>query len=656
MQSSSTATKLNLELKETPQSVTVITQERIKDQNLQTIGDVLNNSTGISQSTYDSERTTYWSRGFRVGNFMFDGIPTTIDATGTYIDTNLDSSIYERVEVIRGANGLLTGAGDPSAAVNFVRKHATSDVFTATITGGGGTWNNWRGTADISTPLTKDGSVRGRIVTTLQDTESQLDRYSNEKKLFYGVIDADLGPNTLLSFGYDYQEARPNGVTWGGFPLWNSAGQRLDWSRSFNPAPAWSYWDTTNHRAFASLEHKFDSGWTARVVGAHAETESNAKLGGIQGWPNPATGAGTFGLANWYIMNRKVDSVDAYVSGPFELFGRQHELVFGASASRQQEHTKGTNFAMFAIDNAFTFNGSVPEPNWGPLNDQGTNTVYQKGLYATAKLNITDQFKVLLGGRFADWRTTGANSAEEHKFIPYLGAVYDLTDTYSIYASYTGVFNPQTYKDSSGAYLAPLEGVNYEAGIKASYLDGRLNASLAVFRTEQDNVAVVDGSNMVPGTTQQAYLAASGTVSTGFEVEVNGAVTDRWNVGAGFAHYSLEGPDGTSINTDVPRSTLKLFTAYTPPILDDKLVVGGGVRWQSKTYQDATGPLGVERVGQDAYALVDLFARYNITSNLQAQVNVSNLFDEKYYSQIGFYNQGSYGAGRSVFASLSYKY
>ena len=190
--------------------------------------------------------------------------------------------------------------------------------------------------------------------------------------------------------------------------------------------------------------------------------------------------------------------------------------------------------------------------------------------------------------------------------------------------------------------------------MKAAYLDGRLNASFSVFRIEQDNLGQVDPNNLVPGSiNQQAYTAADGATSKGFEVELAGALTDNWNVLLGWSQFRAEDADGETVNSEFPRRTATLYTTYRI----NKLTLGGGVNWESSNYTIANNPLGnPDKLKQDSFALANLMARYQITSDLQAQLNVNNLFDEKYYSQIGFYSQYAYGAPRNVTASLRYDF
>src|SRR5690606_36162797 len=151
-----------------------------------------------------------------------DGIPTAVTGGSGWAagESAIDPIIYDRIEVVRGATGLMTGAGNPSAAVNFVRKRASSRDFAADLSLGAGSHDTYRASADLQTPLTEDGRVRGRIVGAHQQGHSFLDRYSTRKSIFYGTVEADLTDRTVLRLGYHYQDNAPKGSAWGGFPLW----------------------------------------------------------------------------------------------------------------------------------------------------------------------------------------------------------------------------------------------------------------------------------------------------------------------------------------------------------------------------------------------------------------------------------------------------
>lgn len=254
------------------------------------------------------------------------------------------------------------------------------------------------------------------------------------------------------------------------------------------------------------------------------------------------------------------------------------------------------------------------------------------------------------------WGGSSRQAFDKDAFVPYAGLLYDINENYTAYVSYTGIFNPQDKQDRNGNWLDPLEGKAYEAGIKGEFLEGRLNASAAVFQINQDNLAQDDVGYLVPGTLNQASRAANGTRSRGFDLEVSGEVSPGWNVAAGWSHWIARDGDGSPIQTDQPRSLVRLFTTYRLPGDWNRLTVGGGVNWQSHVYTIANGPNGEERVGQGSYALVNLMARYRFDKRLSAQLNVNNLMDRKYYSQIGFYSQGAWAAGRSATLTMRYQY
>ena len=140
----------------------------------------------------------------------------------------------------------------------------------------------------------------------------------------------------------------------------------------------------------------------------------------------------------------------------------------------------------------------------------------------------------------------------------------------------------------------------------------------------------------------------------GIEFELNGALTDNWQLTFGATRFIAEDKRGNAISSDQPRTTMKLFTRYQLPMLPE-LAVGGGVNWQNKVWTDIEGgPAGQSRAEQGSYALVNLFSRYQVTRDLALQANVNNLFDKKYYDYIGSYVV--YGAPLNVSVSANYSF
>ncbi|HEL3834053.1 TPA: ferric-rhodotorulic acid/ferric-coprogen receptor FhuE [Stenotrophomonas maltophilia] len=652
----SAGTRFDLAPREIPQSISIISHQRIEDQNLDDIIDVLANTTGVTSTQSDSERTEFYARGFYIDAYQFDGLPTQMVQNWSYGDSGLDLALYDRVEVVRGATGLLSGAGNPSASVNLIRKHADSAELTGSVSVNVGSWGRTRTTVDVGSALNASGTVRGRVIGSYLDTDGQMDRYNQRKTLGYAVIDADLTPDTQLSVGYDYQQKRAHGATWGGFPMLYSDGSRTSYDESFNASPNWTYWDTTSKRAFATLQHAFSNGWKFKVGATHDETKADDKLfyPAYNDWTTGASnfdrtnGTGISPSAGFYNTERKVTGVDGYVDGPFQLFGREHQFMAGLSYNKRDY----ANYGDYQVGGAgktwdpFTsylhWTGNISEPNWNPLALASQGTITQKAGYAAARLSLADPLKLIIGARYTDWKSEGEGADRAHKVTtPYAGLVFDINDTYSTYASYTEIFQPQTARDRNDRYLDPVDGKSYEVGVKGAWFDNRLNASLAVFRIEQDNVAQVTSEPIIGRPGEFASIAARGTVSRGFEFEVNGELAPGWNATFGASRYVAKDINGADINTNLPQTALKLFTSYTPQSLQE-LTVGGGANWQNRIYY-AVPAYG--RIEQSGYALVSAFVRYRISPEFSVQANLNNLLDKKYLSQINGY--GAYGDGRN---------
>ena len=655
-----------------PQSVSVISQQRMQDQQLNTIEDVLENTTGVTASRIDTSRTNFFARGFYISNFAYEDMPTFLDNRWNFGDTAGDTAIYDKIEIVRGAAGLMSGTGNPSAYVNMVRKHADSQTFKGNVSATYGSWDKQRYVMDVQSPLVESGKVRGRVVAGYQDNDSFVERNHYRKKFIYGVVDADITESTLLSLGYDYQKSEEDSPTWGGFPSLYSDGSRTHFRRGFNTAADWAYSDLDSTKIFANLTQRFDNGWEAKVNAMHAETNFDNRLMYIDGFPDKTTGRYNAALwqgawGGWNVGERKQDSVDAFVRGGYELAGRQHEMMFGGSYSRQRNNYDNAypvndNSGLMDVGNIHDYNGStLANPTWSSFALYQRDVIRQKSIYAATRLSLADPLHLILGARYTEWnakynlerKPDEIRRSKADDVTPYAGLIYDIDDTWSAYASYTSIFQPSGQRDVNSEFLDPTTGKAYEAGLKADWFNTRLTASLAVFRIEQDNVAVNTGV-IIPGSGgQTAYKSVDGTVSKGVELELNGALTDNWQLTFGASRYVAEAGDGVAVNPDQPRTTMKLFTRYQLPTLP-ALTVGGGARWQTKTWQDIVGPNGDTRISQNGYTVVDLFTRYQATKNLAVQANLNNVFDKEYYDYLGTY--GVYGAPRNFSVTASYSF
>lgn len=652
-----TATRLVLTPRETPQSISVVTRQVMDDFGLTAIDDVMRHTPGITVSTYDSERTNYYSRGFSIVNFQYDGIPTLRDTQYSAGQTLTDMAIYDRVEVLKGATGLLTGAGGAGGTINLIRKKPTAD-FQGNIELGAGTWDNYRTQVDVSGPLTETGNVRGRAVAAYQDKKSFLDHYSRKTGVYYGILEVDLDEDTLLTLGADYQDSDPKGSSWtGSRTVFDPMGNRLNLPRSFNNGPKWSSWAQYSRTAFATLEHTFDKGWVTKGQYHHQVNGYDSPLGYIS--QDSATESSIW--AQKYTGETTADSLDVYASGPFELLGREHQLVVGQSLSISKWKGKDYGRATY-FDNSYDFyqwHGEAIEPLWNQPTKINDLTTRQTGSYITGRFSLMDELHLLLGGRVANYQVTGTRESQESgKVVPYAGLVYDLNDNFSTYASYTEIFQPHTeYTDRTGKMLDPNEGKNYELGIKGEFFGGRLNTSLAYFEVHEKNRPLADTLfNSIPGN-DRAYVGTE-TKTKGYEAEISGELKPGWQLQAGYTHKIARDAEGEKVSTWEPQDQISFYTSYKLKGSLDKLTLGGGARWQSAGWQTLynSGKQASEKFTQDPYWLVDLMARYQVTENLSATLNVNNLFDKVYYTNIGFYTSAYYGDPRNVMVTTRWDF
>lgn len=659
-----TATGLGLTLQETPQSVSIMTFQRIADQDLRSLTDVINNTAGVSAKAYDSSRNAFSARGFDVNNYQIDGIPVQWEGGSSAGESQTDTALYERIEVVRGATGLLTGVGQPSASINLVRKHANSKELSGYVSAGVSRWNSYNVSLDIGTGLNESGSIRGRTVLVYDQGDSFVDYAGNEKKVAYAVIDADLSDNTLLSFGASYQDNIPTASQWGGLPVFFSDDSRTDWSRSKTVGTKWSHWSTSHETYFVNLKHEFNADWNIKINANRTESNSDMRLLFLWGQPDPVTGLDLGASPRRYDNKRSQDDIGIRVNGIYNVFSQEHELVLGASYSKQDFIYNGYQTGVAAtVPNFFEWDGSYQEPSWGEKSAFDDETTKQTAYYAATRLALTDELKLVIGARVTDWERTGVYYGDTLDFgdsgvvIPYAGALYTFNDDHTLYTSYTEIFQPQNALDRNGHYLDPLTGKNYELGLKSSFFDDRLHTSVAAFKTEQENLAVTDDSFVPTAQQLSASRAADGVKSDGFELEVTGELSQNWQISASYTQFKAteEGADGNAntVNTRFPRKLLRLFTTYQ----FNELTLGGGVSWEGENYTNLTAPSGATvRASQESFALANLMARYQINEQLSAQLNVDNLFDKTYYSQIGFYSQLAYGEPRNISLKLKLQF
>ncbi|GGP45049.1 ligand-gated channel protein [Shewanella algicola] len=657
------ASRLDLAIIDIPQSVSVITEAQMQDFQLHDINAALDSATGVNVERIETDRTYYTARGFDITNFQIDGIGLPLTSGNNHADE--DTAIYDRIEVIRGANGLMTGVGNPSATINFIRKRPTADNQ-LTVSGTYGSFNNTRIEADGSVRL--NDTFAARAVAVTQSKDSYLDRYETDKNVFYVFLEANLTDDTSLSLSHSYINNDATGNNWGALPLFYTDGSATNYDSSTNTSADWSNWQVIKNNTVFELSHHFNSDWRLRATYSHKTTDEDTELFYVFGTPNKDTELGLTGYGSEYDLDDQSDLVDIYVDGNFSLFGREHQLVAGVNYSKMSYTDSSlydytTDYGFPEMPDLNTWDGNTPKPTFID-GLRGSDVIRkQQAAYFTGRFSVVDDLHVIVGGRYNDWQAEGESyevnqDADYDKFIPYLGAVYSFTPELVAYASYTENFVAQTEADSVGVFLDPITGESREVGVKSELFNGRLIASLAYFDVEQTNIAVLDPETAGLPIDMQTYYGADGISSTGFEFEVAGEIYPGLNASIGYTDFDIEGDDTVAAYT--PSKLLKFAATYDFETIEG-LSIGMNMRWQDDISRNqGVVAEGFDNAGteiitkQDAYAVIDLMAKYQISENLGLAVNANNVGDEKYINSL-YWAQGYYGAPANYSATLSWK-
>ena len=670
--------KGNASLRETPHSVTIVSRQQIEDQALTDLTDVLRSTPGIEVFNTDSERVGYYARGQEITNVQFDGNAAITPGSGNGFYIQPDMATLDHAEVLRGAAGLMRGAGSPSGAVNLVRKRPTAQLSAggaATV----GSWDTYRVEGDLSAPLNASGSVRGRVVAVEDRRHHFQKARKSDKSVLYAVLEADLAPATTLLAGLEWSTLKTNGA-WGNL-LANIDGSPMHFARDTYLGSSENHWDRENRQAFASLEHDFGHGWNAR---ASFNFINMKRMHGADGYVQTliSRNAKDPSKINYQISRcgekdytAQQTSWDLYASGPFTLLGRQHELVVGANGSRDYAQPTAGSCSTLAGLPAMT---GLDPYTWDPYHVAmppmpaftGTyvkNLTEQQGVYGTARFSVSDPLTVIVGARMSWWDYKPSNRAGAYsvdaELTPYVAALYALDRNLSLYGSYADVFTPQRAFDQTGKALAPITGRNLELGVKGEFFNKKLNTNVAIFQLEQNGKGVDDLSSPNPCLPEYSngycQVAQGEQRSRGVEAEVSGQIGSNWNLSAGYTLNNTKNVrdtasnTGKAIRTTTPRHLLRLFSSYTLPGDLHAWSVGGGINLQS----EITSQSGTAFARQGGYTTASAFVSYRLSRNLQAQLNVSNLFDKVYYEKIREYGPGYYyGAPRGAMLTVRGQY
>ncbi|MDO5687621.1 MAG: TonB-dependent siderophore receptor [Neisseria sp.] len=651
--------------RDVPHSVSVMSRAQMDDQNLNTAEDALRYVTGVQAEVENSLESNYKIRGFNAGG-MFDGVASH---DGMQQSHQFDLPIYERIEVLRGPEGVLRGSGEPGGVIHFVKKRPQKD-FAATWRLSAGSWDHYRAEGDISSALNQDGSLRGRVVLMAEDRRYFYRDTHSKKWLGMLALEYDPTPNTTLSLSHTVQNQDVDAV-WRGLPTGtkkNAEGiyPQLNVARSTNYVPDWNATRYRTAETSFSGEHRFDNGWMAKLKLNHRLQKLYYKSAMPSTGVNPDTGTLNFrNTVGDYDYTR--DGADLSLTAPFRWFGREHSLLIGTNLDEYDYRGKsGGNSSFTGVP--FGDTSQMPEPEI-PYTSGMQGKVRQHGFYSQLHFQATDSLHIVLGGRSSRFTRSTRNiapskptdwqngpRAKKH-FTPYAAAVYTLNDRVSFYGSYADIFVPQAQKRADGSMIDPRIGRQFELGAKSTWLDERLNASLAWFDIRDRNRAYLDPDHPPAA---RFYLNAGEVKSSGWEAEITGSPYPGWDIVAGYTYLKTRylkdnSREGQNFSAGTPKHQFKLWTQYrfNNASALSGLSLGMGVLANSNT-QSANQR---EEIPNSGYAVVNAQIAYRLNKNYSLAVDVGNLFDKKYYSSVGNRNvKNMYGEPRSVVLTLRGKY
>lgn len=654
------STRLPLTARETPQSVSSISRKTIEERTLTSLDGVLRNTVGVMVGLYDSQRPIYYVRGFRIQDFQIDGLPSYDQSTNQEFDT----AFYERIDVVRGANGILTGVGVPSATINMIRKRPGRE-FGGSIAATVGRWNHYRLEADLNAPITKDGSVRSRFVVAPQRKNGFYDRYEEDKLALMGMVEADLGQDTIVSVGYQRQNNKPEAPVWGTIPLLDTNNNWIGLPVSTSFAPSWSFWNRNMGMAFADISHQLNADWSLKASYSRLQGRSDFLATYAYGASNTpafidrATGSGAT-IIPWRSRGRTTqDALDVYATGKLHLGGQQHDLTVGVNTLYTRERSDKftqTGGGNYTVPNVFAWDGNMPMPTYVASGAHDDTITQQAGLFASARWRLGERLSLLTGARLTNWSTRQKNHDEsgahtgtsarlkvEREFTPYLGMVYELRPDLALYASHTRIFNPQDRRDRNNQVLDPAVGSNSEIGIKTRLTDA-LNLNLALYQTQQDNFAVLD--NGVPPRSlpdgSSAYAGVDGTKAKGFELEMNGELRPDLDFVAGVTYVKSTRNESDLLWANFPEWLVQLgadqrFSGALSP-----LSAGAYLNWQSEieALNVPTSTGGTTTLKDGPRAVLDLNATWRFSDDLRLTAAITNVTDKRYWANLDYANYG----------------
>jgi len=653
---SATLTRTDTALRDVPQSVQVIPEEFVKDAGIKSIGQALRYVPGTSINPGEGGRDQPVLRG----------ISTTADF---YIDGVRDDALYfrdpynaERIEVLKGPSGMTFGRGGAGGVINRVGKRPLeAPLRRAEVSVGSN--DTKRATADIGDRFASGAGYR--VNAMVENSGSFRDGVSLQRSGINPVLEFMPGSETSLQVGYEHFEDRRTVDR--GIPSFN--GKPYDTSRSTffgnaGQSDGKAIVDSLNVR----LEHALSSTVTLRntLRVAHYDTfRQNVQAGSAVG----ATVAGKLKISAYNTANDRTNVFNqTELEARVRLGDIEHLLLAGVELGHQSSDSLRLTGYFGGSDSiqVFATNPTAAVTRWAAKSSDTHNEVDATiaAAYIQDQVTLSPHWKAVLGLRHDTFRVAvddrNATNVDlkrtDNALSPRAGLIFQPDQHSSYYASYSYTFIPSGETLSLAANNAELEpetATNWELGAKWD-LGRDLSASAAVFRLDRDNVKTRDPND-------STKLILGGLQRTkGFELGLQGRITDRWQVYGGYANLDakvLKAIGGSATSAAVPAGRSVPLVPRNAFSLWNRVDIAGGwsaalgVIYQSEVYASTSNDVRLP-----SFARYDGAVFYQIDRNMRLALNVENLFDRKYYATAGGDNNIVFGNPRSAQLTLSTKF
>ncbi|MBJ6351148.1 MULTISPECIES: TonB-dependent siderophore receptor [Acinetobacter] len=657
--SSNTATRSEVALKDTPQSVSIVTQKVIEDIGATRLIEALDLAGGLTRANnFGGQGLTGFNlRGFTSGEFYRNGFPINRGYPNAP-----DSNTIERVDVLRGPSSSLYGRGDPGGTFNLISKTPKSEQRTTL----GAQLNSeglYRTTVDTTGTIPNAENIGYRLNVIAEGGDSYRDHVESKRYGIAPVIQWQASDATKVIFEADILRNQ--------HPL-DRGHTRYPTQKSFNSSPKTYLWETGkyNNRLYNDndmtqlrVEHDLGNEWklNAGVQYLH---------GKLHGYAVEGSGVNKDDIEkinrNYSYRELKWQDTDAQINltGNFQLLGLAHTLVTGLEYENYdyksyiiRSDPKSNNYPINIYDPVL----GQPLPELNSVATHDRENLKTTALFVQDQIELNERLSALLGLRFEhyehDYKNLLPNTANwntsHDAFIPRLGLVFKARDDLSIYSNAAKSFKPNTGASHNGEGFDPEEGMAYELGFKWQALDNMLSVDSAIFYANKENVLTDDP--LYPN--QNKKVTAGEVRSQGIELNIAGQITPAWKIIGGYAYTDAEVTKDNTLQkgtalANIPKNSFNLLNIYE---FQNGPLQGLGLGINQKYIDKRAGQTANSTYTMKGYAVTDLVSYYQATPKLRINLDLKNLFD-KVYDESAFSLYAYPGESRTVQVGMSYTF